>query len=171
MPSATAIKTPLEVYLRTSYSPDCEWIEGELRRRTLGQFDHANLQKLLVSRFSLQERDWNVRVLPEQRLKVSDRRYRVPDLLVIRRPDKEQIITIPPLLCIEILSPDDKILDYQERVTDYLVLGVGCVWVFDPKTQKAWRVEPTGDWIREKNILSCGEITVNVGELFRLAAE
>ena len=171
MPIATAIETPLEVYLQSSYSPDCEWIDGELRERNLGQFDHANLQKLLVSRFYIQEREWNVRVLPQQRLKVSGSRYRVPDILVIRRQDKEQIITIPPLLCIEILSPDDTILDYQERVADYLTLGVGCVWVFDPKTRKAWRVESNGDWVREKDILHCGEITVNISELFRLAAE
>ena len=30
---ATATQVPLSEYLHTSYEPDCEWIDGEVRER------------------------------------------------------------------------------------------------------------------------------------------
>jgi Uma2 family endonuclease len=39
------------------------------------------------------------------------------------------------LLAIEILSPDDSYSDTQERAQDYRQMGVGTVWIIDPKTR------------------------------------
>ncbi len=162
----------LEVYLHTSYSPDCEWIDGELKERNLGQFDHVNLQGVLAVYLSSNAKMWDVRALPEQRLKVNQYRYRVPDIVVIaRQNEKEQTITIAPLLCIEILSPDDTVSDYQERLMDYLAMGVKAVWILDPTKQRAWQVTGQGSWVREPKLLTCGVIEVDVVEIFRLASE
>ena len=46
----------------------------------------------------------------------------------------EQILTRLPFLCIEILSPGDQVKCVQERIDDYLAMGVAYVWVFDPST-------------------------------------
>ena len=38
----------LEDYLRTSYDPDCEYVDGRLLERNMGEPDHAGLQGLLI---------------------------------------------------------------------------------------------------------------------------
>jgi hypothetical protein len=38
---------PLREYLNTSYRPDCDYLEGELLERNVGEWDHARLQGLL----------------------------------------------------------------------------------------------------------------------------
>ncbi len=39
MPAAIAI--PLSEYLGTSYRPDCDYLEGELLERNVGELDHS----------------------------------------------------------------------------------------------------------------------------------
>jgi hypothetical protein len=36
----------LSEYLNTSYRPDCEYLEGELLKRNVGEWDHSRLQGL-----------------------------------------------------------------------------------------------------------------------------
>lgn len=43
----------------------------------------------------------------------------------------------PPLLCIEILSPEDTMPRTLVRVRDFLLMGVPAVWIFDPATRTA----------------------------------
>jgi Uma2 family endonuclease len=47
-------------------------------------------------------------------------------------------LTKPPFLCIEVLSPEDRMKRVQERINDYLEMGVAYVWVLDPGTRKAY---------------------------------
>ncbi len=46
--------------------------------------------------------------------------------------------TRPPFLCVEMLSPADRMSGMQGRIGDYLSFGVRYVWVLDPQTRKAW---------------------------------
>ena len=172
MALSAPVETPLEVYLHTSYSPDCEWVEGKLRERNIGQFDHSNLQGKVFLTLALQGRG-KYHVLPEQRLRVAPGRcYRVPDVLVIRREDKEQIITKPPLLIVEVLSPDDTITDYDDKITEYLSMGVNCIWVFDPTKRKVWVIGIDGTWtLHTDAALQCDDLAIDVQELFRAASE
>lgn len=72
---ATAQLVSLEEYLRTSYRPDCDYIEGELRERNVGQHDHSRLQFLILLALGRKEEEWQIHTLPEQRLRVQQRRY------------------------------------------------------------------------------------------------
>ena len=81
------------------------------------------------------ESNWNVIGSTEQRVQVSPTRVRVPDLVVLRPGPQPDILTEPPLLVIEILSPDDSYSDLQERCQDYRQMGVQTVWIVDPKTR------------------------------------
>ncbi|RTZ80097.1 MAG: EEP domain-containing protein, partial [Gammaproteobacteria bacterium] len=76
------------------------------------------------------EKQLGIYVIQEQRIQVSPMRFRVPDICVLSggRPP-EAVFTSPPFVCIEILSPEDRISRMQERVDDYLAFGVGYVWV------------------------------------------
>jgi Uma2 family endonuclease len=159
----------LEEYLHTTYRPDCDWIDGELRERNLGQFDHANLQGILAGIFFLNRVKWRVIALPEQRLRITPSRYRVPDLLVVPADyDRSPIVSIAPLLCMEILSPDDTIRDIVERSEDYLSLGTPQVWIFDPVQKRAYVKSSQGlHEVDPASTLQCGTIEISLSELFQ----
>ena len=143
MGSATLIS--IEEYLRTSYSPDREYIDGEVVERNLGEKTHSKIQRRLSTYLDNRSKKFGIEVFPEQRVQVSARRFRVPDLTVVRSPEPEQeIFTSPPHLCIEILSKDDTMIGMQERVDDYLTFGVAYVWIINPKIRKAFVVTRAG---------------------------
>jgi Uma2 family endonuclease len=137
MSSATGIS--VEQYLSTSYRPDCDYVDGEMRERNVGEYEHSNPQTGLAVWLRARQREWNIRVLVEQRIRVAPRRYRIPDICVLDRDQPiEPVFTLPPLICIEILSKDDSLRDMQERVTDYLTLGVPSVWILDPLSHRVY---------------------------------
>jgi Uma2 family endonuclease len=142
MASSIAAMVPLSEYLETSYQPDCEWVEGELRERNLGELSHASVQGFLTAYFAFHRKRFGVRVYPELRVQVAANRYRIPDVLLVRQDDPaDEIVTVAPLLCVEVLSRDDRMSDTQEKVDEYLDMGVDSVWVIDPRRRKAFQTD------------------------------
>jgi Uma2 family endonuclease len=142
---ASGILVSVDEYLHTSYSPDCDYVDGVVMERNLGERDHSRLQGLLVGLFFVNRKKWGIHVYPEQRIQVKPTRFRVPDLCVLAGAEpQEQIFTVPPLVCIEILSSEDRWSRVQERIDDYLLFGVPYVWVIDPRTRKAFEFTPAG---------------------------
>jgi Uma2 family endonuclease len=135
---ATGALASINEYLSTSYHPDCEYIDGVILARNVGEYDHARLQIAIASYLYTRRKELGITVVPEQRLQVSPTRFRVPDVCVTLA-EPEQIFTKAPFICIEILSPEDRLSAMQERVTDYLGMGVPYVWILDPKTRLAYR--------------------------------
>src|SRR5580704_1170542 len=131
----TSTVVPLSEYLTTSYRPDCDYLKGELLERNVGEWDHARLQMLLSRYLSNREKQLGILVVSEQRVQVKAKRFRVPDITVLAGPRPAGgIITEPPFLCVEILSPSDRVVEMQERIRDYLDFGVRYVWLIDPST-------------------------------------
>lgn len=127
------LQTSLLEYLRTSYHPDCDYVDGEVQERNWGEFDHGASQAFLGSWFYQRRQDWQLRVLDEMRVRVSAARVRIADLCLMSRSQSvEQVLTKPPLAVIEILSPEDRIGRYNERLADYRRMGIPNVWVIDP---------------------------------------
>jgi Uma2 family endonuclease len=132
---ATSISVPVEEYLRTTYHPDMEYVDGELVERHVGEHKHSRLQTLLVLDLGPRERERRLRVLTEQRLRVlgTKNRYRIPDVCVMALPYRsEPVLSTPPHLIIEILSPDDETADTLARVADFLRFGVAHIWLANP---------------------------------------
>ncbi len=137
--AAVATRMTVEEYLRTPFRPDVDFVDGLIEERNLGEFDHARLQSVLDRLLGAKEEEWGVYVSPELRVQVSATRFRIPDVCVTdAREEVEQIPRRPPLLCIEVLSPEDRLAAMLIRVEDYHAMGVGQVWVFDPKARKVW---------------------------------
>ena len=127
------LQTSLAEYLHTSYHPDCDFVDGEVQERNLGEFDHAAIQGLLASWFGQHRQEWGLHVLPEMRIRVSATRVRIADVCLMARSQQiERVLTHPPLAVIEILSPEDRIARYNERLSDYRNMGIQNVWVIDP---------------------------------------
>jgi len=110
---------------------------------------------------------WGVRVYPEQRVQVSAAHYRIADACVTRRSAPfEAIVRTAPLLCIEVLSQADRMSEMQERLDDYFGMGVGVVWLVDPRRRKAFIAESNGTREVSELVVPGTEIRVSVGEVF-----
>jgi Uma2 family endonuclease len=139
---ATTTRVPVEVYLRSSYEPDAEYVDGRIEKRPMGEFDHAAWQQAIQRWFLQHQREWNIRVLPELRIKVAATRYRVPDVTVLDRSrPKEQIITHPPLAVFDVLSPEDRVQRLKLELEDYRTMGIPEIWVIDPQDSTFYRYE------------------------------
>ena len=159
---------PVDEYLRTIYEPDCDYVDGIVLDRNVGEYDHSTVQGLLYQYLLESPSAPQIRIKPELRVRVSARRYRVPDLLVMRRTQKpERILTTPPMLCIEILSPEDRMSRIEEKVRDYLVFGVEYVWVIDPQRRTAWEYTSTEtQQVRDQLTTTDPDLTVSLSRLF-----
>jgi Uma2 family endonuclease len=69
---------------------------------------------------------------------VKPTRFRIPDVCIVLGQPDGQIFRRPPFLCIEVLSNDDRMSRVQERIDDYLAMGVRYVWVLDPASRRAY---------------------------------
>ncbi len=159
----------VEEYLNTSYSPDCDYLDGEVVQRNVGEFDHADLQTEIASYLRARYRKAGFLVVVEQRVQVSPTRFRIPDVCVAtaERP-MEQIFRKPPLLVIEILSPEDRVSAMQNRIDDYLAFGVVNIWVIDPKDRRAFVCSRQG-WLESADLIlrtTGGAIILPLPEIF-----
>src|SRR6266567_495844 len=148
---ATALHIPLKDYLSSSFRPDREYVDGEVRERNVGKYEHARVQALLAGWFGSHEKQWGIAGAIAPRVQVSANRVRVPDLVVLRARKQPDVLVDPPLLVIEILSPDDSYSDTQERAQDYRAMGVETVWIIDPKTRTG-RMCSGPDWVESARL-------------------
>ena len=157
----------VEEYLTTSYRPDCDYVDGVVLERNVGEFDHSDLQGALIAWLRVRQRQLGVRALPEQRVQVAPTRFRIPDVCVITSA-REQIIRQPPVVCIEILSVEDRMSRMQQRIDDYLAFGVRYVWVIDPSSRRAWAHTAEGVREAKDGILRAEnpDITLPLAEIF-----
>jgi Uma2 family endonuclease len=125
----------LEEYLNTSYSPDREYRDGVLVERNVGDKAHSLLQALLTIYVGRRRKQWNIQVYTELRVKVREKWYPIPDVCVYSLPDFEgRYPSRPPLLWIEILSHDDRMVDVWAKASELVQNGVPYVWIIDPNT-------------------------------------
>src|SRR5215468_8783215 len=103
---ATGSLMSVKEYLSTSYHPDCDYVDGVLEERNVGDVDHSDLQSEIVYQLRARRREWGVWAAVEQRVQVSPTKFRVPDVcVVLGGKPKEKILHTPPFVCIEVLSP------------------------------------------------------------------
>lgn len=148
---ATVLHIPIAEYLRLSFRPDREYVDGEIRERNVGKWEHARVQALLAAWFVNHEKEWATASSTEQRMRVSATRVRVPDLVVLTAGPQPEVLIEPPLLVVEILSPDDTYSDIQERAQDYRAMGVETIWIIDPKTRTG-RMCRGAEWIESSRL-------------------
>ena len=140
----TALVT-MEEYLSTMYHPDCDFVDGTLEERNLGEAEHSALQMELGHWFLSHRKQWRIRAYSEYRTRVSQTRVRIPDVcLVSLDAPLEKVRVTPAILCIEILSPEDRFSRTSAVMEDYLAMGVQNLWILDPLQRIAYVYTPTG---------------------------
>ena len=139
---STTTRIPVEIYLRSSYEPDAEYVDGEIEARPVGENDHSAWQDAICFWFRQHAQDWKVRVRPELRIQVAATRFRVPDVAVLDRDQPtEQIVTHAPLAVFEVLSPEDSLQRLKRKLEDYRTMGIPKIWVIDPQDGAYYRYE------------------------------
>ena len=159
----------VEQYLSMEFEHDCEYVDGVIEERDLGEFEHSFLQLFLGSIFVGHRTDWGVIAVSEQRVQTRPDRFRVPDLAILRvGAPKEPILTHPPLLVIEIQSPEDTLRRVAEKSAEYLAFGIEHVWVIDPYARVAYRGTTQGlELVRSGELSIPGSpIRIVLDELF-----
>ena len=102
---------------------------------------------------------------------MSPTRFRIPDVTVLKASQIQgEIFTLPPHLCIEILSKDDTMVYMQEKIDDYLRFGVPYVWIINPRLRKGYVATKAGMVEAESGVLTTNDpaIQVPVSELLEL---
>lgn len=156
-------------YLRTDYEPDLDYVDGQLEDRNVGEHDHGFLQILLGTLFTNNRRNWGVHAVTDVRVQVAPTRFRVPDVSVLRADDpRDAVLKKPPLIAIEILSPEDRLSRFQEKLDDYVAFGIENIWVFDPQRRRAAQFSDGKlAWLREGALTVPGTpIRVVLSEMF-----
>jgi Uma2 family endonuclease len=152
-------------YLSGDFEPDVDYVDGHIEERNVGEREHGEMQYRITT---LLKRTRKLAVYLETRIRVSPTRYRVPDICAYREKTTERVFTRPPLLCVEILSPEDRLGLTRKRVEDYLAIGVPSVWILDPCEKKAYVVDPAHG-LREVNgeiATADGSVVLPLSEVF-----
>ena len=87
---------------------------------------------------------------------------------MLRSDPADPIVKTAPLVCIEVLSPEDRIHRMQERIDDYARMGVEHIWLIDPISRVAWVATPDGSLTRvpEAFTIPGSPIRVVLSEVF-----
>ncbi len=144
---ATTTAISVEEYLNSSYEPDMEYVDGQLEERNVGEIEHSDVIAAIMEWFLQHAKEWQIRVRPDVRTQVGPARFRVPDIVLSARSSKDKrIVREAPLVVIEVLSPEDRISRYHQRIADYRAMGIKGIWVIDPEDRCGWDCS-TGNWI------------------------
>lgn len=123
--------------------PETEWVRGRPLQKVSPQRTHSRLQGALNTQLDRWAAgrgevgpEWRFRVAPPGEV----RRPLVPDVAYVSnerlRPLSDEEIEIPALapdVAVEILSPDDRRVDLEDKIDVYLKAGSSLVIVVDPK--------------------------------------
>jgi Uma2 family endonuclease len=159
----------VEEYLSMEFEHDCEYVDGVIEERDLGEFEHAYVQGLLIGLFLKNREQWGVYPLPEQRVQTRKAHFRIPDVTVLREgTQREPILTHPPFMVIEVQSPDQPMRRTTIKAAEYRAFGIEHVWVIDPYARVSYRGTDMGlDLLRSGDLVVPGTpIRVVPEELF-----
>jgi Uma2 family endonuclease len=157
----------LEEYLRTSFPDlDREYRDGEIVERTVPDFFHARTQILIGVFFEALRKKFPVFACSELRLRLREGLVLIPDVCVYwpERP-ASRFPDVPPLVAIEILSPDDRLTAVREKLEEYRAWGVKHVWLVDPHSRRMYTCDAG---LTEVSTLWVGEIDAELtpGDIF-----
>jgi Uma2 family endonuclease len=160
--SAAAIVS-VEDYLHRTEKPYCEYVDGVLYTKARPTTPHARAQFMLMTLLDKQ----GVEALAEVTVRITPTKYLTPDVIaapVIQSPYP----TEPVLLCVEILSPEDRVGAMLAKCEAYHAWGVPFCWVVDPEKQTAWQYHSGGEpqHVERGGALIAGNLRVHLEELF-----
>ena len=158
-----AIQVSVEEYLRTNYEPNAEYIDGVVRPKAMGTGQHGRIQ-LRLGRIL---EDLGLSVAVELTVQISPTKFLIPDVAADTSigkfyPDR------PVLLCVEVLSPEDRTGSMLAKCEQYHEWGVPYCWVIDPWQYTAWEYHKDSrpEERHAGEMLAAGEIRIAISDVF-----
>jgi Uma2 family endonuclease len=125
--------------------PETEWVRGRALGKVSPTYSHARLQMLIgmvltewadAGDFGRVGSEWRFRITPPGEMT----RPLVPDVaylsyVTVRRDAPSDAVEVPsaaPTLAVEILSPDDRARDVDDKIRTYLAAGTAVVILVEP---------------------------------------
>ncbi len=139
MNMGTRAALSVEEYLHTSFPDlDKEYRDGQLVERTLPDYLHGRTQLLLGAFFLAAAKSLSLFPTSETRMKLRTGFYLIPDIAVFHPKKPGLVPDIPPLVAIEVLSPDDRMPAVEEKLQEYRNWGIKHVWLVDPHSKRMY---------------------------------
>ena len=126
-----ALITPQQ-YLAAQFEREPELVRGELVERPLPNLIHGRTQQRLAVHL-----DGVGYCCTEVRMRLAEDLYRIPDVAVFEGTGPAEIVpTSPPLLVVEISSPDDRLDAMLQKLEEYRAWGVPHIWLIEPELKR-----------------------------------
>ncbi|MDJ0662818.1 MAG: Uma2 family endonuclease [Crocosphaera sp.] len=117
-----------------------ELVDGKLVVMNPPSFQHLLIAKFLEGYFDqlIREKSLPLLCFKEAGVRTGWRKSRISDLCIIEANiiqdllRQSAIVEIPPLLIVEIVSPESRTRDYRYKRSEYAALGVDEYWIVDP---------------------------------------
>ena len=153
----------VDEYLRRTEKPNAEYEDGVVYPKAMPTFYHGLLEFFLVEML----RRAGLVAAAEVSVRLSPTKYLVPDVIAAKSVQLPYP-TEPVLLCVEILSPEDRLGAMLAKCEHYHEWGVPFCWVIDPVKRVAWEYSSGGEPARigAAGTLRAGEVSIDVAELF-----
>ncbi len=164
---ATATRVSLTEYLGSHYEPECELVGGELLEKPMGTLEHMRLERRLIKLLERFEQRGLGFVVHELSYRNGEE-VRIPDLVFCRPGSRfeNDILIDAPLLAVEVLSSSQRPSELFAKCEVYHEWGVPSCWVVDPSKKTAWEYHRDQAVSCQSDVLSAGELSVSVAELF-----
>jgi Uma2 family endonuclease len=104
-----------------TFEHDAEYVLGRIVYRPMPQFPHARLAAVLARYLGNHEAEWSLLVAVEPRVRIATGVFRIPDLCLLREAPETGVVTRPPVIAIEILSPDESAKELSEKIVEYSI--------------------------------------------------
>ncbi|RKZ93236.1 MAG: Uma2 family endonuclease [Candidatus Parabeggiatoa sp. nov. 1] len=143
MPIATAERLiTFEEYLNYDDGTDnrYELVDGELVQMSLPTFLHVLIADFINDAFKAEIKRQNLPYisLREVGARTGIRKSRITDVCVATKKQvaemlkESAVFDMPPLLAVEVVSPESVTRDYRYKRSEYTVLGIPEYWIVDP---------------------------------------
>ena len=166
MAGSTTLVT-LDEYLATTYKPSCDYLDGVLRPKPMPTWNHSMIQTQIAQLINLNFPHY--RAGSEVTVRVTSTQYLVPDIAVQDAAKIQQPYPTEPVhLCVEVLSPNDRMSEAIAKCEEYHAWGVPHVWIVDPEERRAWEFPRNQRLheIREGGKLTASEILIGLEDVF-----
>ena len=166
MVDSTTLVT-VEEYLAISEKPYFEYLDGVLRQKAMPTYEHGMMEWRFLSLINKPAAGFAA--CPELTVRLSETRFLVPDVGVQRRSELQRPYPTKPIfLCIEILSPDNRLAVTVAKCEEYHAWGVPFCWIVDPEDKRCWEYH-AGERpheISDDGHLTAQELSLSVTNIF-----
>lgn len=131
VPALKRVQMSFQEWRELPAKPKSEWVDGEAVVSPPASFAHqmASFRLTTLLHVALP----GLVVVQDVGVELPNNRVRVPDILVLERAPEGFLVTDPPRLVVEILSPSTRGEDTVRKSGEYATAGIGQYWLLDPE--------------------------------------